>query len=92
MASRSGARPASKCCGKESSFRWLSGEPEPCCAKTFCSQGSPWWKACRRRVGERAMVVKVVVGVTVFLVATIAVARGIRAADWALPAVLSAGF
>ena len=36
------------------------------------------------------MVVKVVVGVTVFLVATIGVARGIRAADWALPAVLSA--
>jgi hypothetical protein len=38
------------------------------------------------------MVVKVVVGTTVFLVATIAVARGIRAADWALPAVLSASF
>ena len=30
------------------------------------------------------MFVKVVVGVTVFLVATIAIARGIRAADWAL--------
>ena len=28
------------------------------------------------------MVIKFVVGVTVFLVATIAVARGIRAADW----------
>jgi len=92
MTSRSGARPASKCCGKESNIRWLSGEPEPCCAKAFCSQGSPWWKACRRRAWEHAMVVKVVVGVTVFLVATIAVARGIRAADWALPAVLSAGF
>ena len=38
------------------------------------------------------MVVKVVVGFTVFLVATIAVARGIRAADWTLPVVLSAGF
>ena len=36
------------------------------------------------------MVVKVVVGVTVFLVATIGVARVIRDADWELPAVLSA--